>query len=75
MYPLDKLKLKDLTEKIVAMLIPSTAYRVQTISSIKVTNMKIMENHLEIEIPDIIKTSGPGKYRKHFSVLKNSVII
>ena len=55
--------LKRLTEKTVTLLILSTAHRVQTISCIKISNICISDNSLDIKIPELIKTSGPGRYQ------------
>lgn len=58
--PLANLKFAELTEKTVLLLALATAQRVQTLSLIKIDNIKELENGFEIEIPDLIKTSRPG---------------
>lgn len=59
--PHDQLKLDRLTQKLVVLLALCTAHRVQTFSLIKLYNIKINPNFIEIPITDIIKTSGVGR--------------
>ncbi|XP_074099933.1 uncharacterized protein LOC141528010 [Cotesia typhae] len=60
LYPLDKLSLRQLTEKLVILLALGTAHRVQTLSLIAIENISHNKNNVQIKIPDIIKTSRPG---------------
>lgn len=62
-FPLDKLLLNRLTERLVFLLALGTAHRVQTLASIKLNNIKRNSEEYEIEIPDRIKTSRPGAYQ------------
>ncbi|CAL8071331.1 unnamed protein product [Orchesella dallaii] len=57
----DKLTLQQLTYKCVMLLALSTAHRVQTLSLLKRTNVKIFSDYIEILVPDRIKTSGLNK--------------
>lgn len=59
-FPLEKLSLETLTERLVLLLALGTAHRIQTLASIKITNIKRRPEGYEIEIPDRIKTSRPG---------------
>ena len=60
MNPLQKLNLSQLTEKTVTLLALVTAQRAQTISLIKINNIKATNTGYEIEIPDLIKTLRSG---------------
>lgn len=62
-FPLETLSFQELTEKTIVLLALTTAHRVQTFSTIDIQNIIKKENLIEIEIPDSIKTSGPGKYQ------------
>lgn len=57
----DQENLKFLSEKLVTLLTLATGHRLQTISLIKCSNIKISQSAVTIFIPDIIKTSGPNK--------------
>lgn len=58
---LDQLNLKEISEILATLLILVTAHRLQTLAMIKISNI-IKSNHsLKIKIPDLIKTSKPGK--------------
>ena len=59
----DDSTLKQLTEKTAMLLALTTAHRVQTFSLINIKNIKKRNDSLEIEIPDCIKTSGPGRFQ------------
>lgn len=59
--PNSQLNLDKLTKKLVVLLALCTAHRVQTFSLIKIRNIKINDNGVEIIITDIIKTSGIGR--------------
>lgn len=58
--PLESLDLKSLTFKAVILLALATAHRVQTLSVIKLNDIKFSEESLEIRITELIKTSKPG---------------
>lgn len=60
MHPLNDLNLKELTEKTVMLLALGSAQRVQTLSLIKIENIKETSGGFEIKIPDLIKTSRAG---------------
>lgn len=60
LYPLENLTLAQLTEKLVTLLALGTGHRVQTLSLIKLSNIKKSSQGLEIEIADSIKTSKIG---------------
>lgn len=63
MYPLEGLTLIQLTEKTVTLLAIATAQRAQTLSLIKVKNVKSVGSGYEIKVPDFIKTSRPGAFQ------------
>ncbi|KAG7307102.1 hypothetical protein JYU34_007242 [Plutella xylostella] len=56
-----ELSLEQLTKKLVMLLALCTAHRVQTLSLIKLHNIKTDSNGIKIIISDPIKTSGPGR--------------
>lgn len=60
---LNAISLQDLTYKAVILIALSTAHRAQTIASIKISNICKTVRGLEIKIPDLIKTSGPGRFQ------------
>ncbi|ODM86729.1 hypothetical protein Ocin01_19953 [Orchesella cincta] len=57
----DLLDLRKLSIKLVALLALTTGQRVQTISLIRLVNVKFVMNCVQIAITDRIKTSKPGK--------------
>ena len=60
-YPNNKVSLKDLSFKLVALLALATAQRQQTISLMKLSNMTQQIDAINIRITDRIKTSGVNK--------------
>lgn len=54
-------KLKVVSEIAATLLILVTAHRLQTISVIKIDHLNKTSSGLQIKIPDLIKTSKPGK--------------
>lgn len=63
LYPLENLSFKDLTRKTAMLLALCTAHRAQTLTSINIHNIVKLTGRLEIRVPDIIKTSGPGRFQ------------
>lgn len=63
LYPPESLSLEKLTYKLVMLLALTSAYRLQTLSLIKLRNIHIKPASIEIAIPDNIKTSGKNKYQ------------
>lgn len=61
LYPNEELALELITKKLVTLLALSTAQRVQTLSLIRIENIKINTFNIEIIIDDLIKTSAPGR--------------
>ncbi|XP_054001537.1 uncharacterized protein LOC128888572 [Hylaeus anthracinus] len=59
--PLNQLKLKEAAEKVATLLILTTAHRLQTITLINIKNIFTKKSGISIKIPDLIKTSKPGK--------------
>lgn len=59
-YPNEDIGLKKLTRKLVTILALTTGHRVQTLSLIKLQNVKFVTNGIQIHIPDLIKTSKRG---------------
>lgn len=62
-FPLEELSLEKLTKKLVMLIALITAHRVQTLASIKIQNICVYQTKIEIKIPDMIKTSEPGKFQ------------
>lgn len=56
-WPNNSLKLEILSKKTSSLLALVTAHRVQTLSLIKLNNIKTYESEIIIKIPDLIKTS------------------
>lgn len=61
--PVRDVNIKTLSEKLATLLALVSAHRVQTLSLIKIQNIVVSQNGIEIKIPDLIKTSGPGRYQ------------
>lgn len=61
MFPLVSLSLQKLTFKLVTLLALVSAQRIQTLSKIQTANIKQFQNHVEIRISDLIKTSRPNR--------------
>jgi len=59
-YPYDSVPLKIITKKLVLLLALGTGHRVQTLCSIKLSQISLKDK-LIIRIPDRIKTSKPGR--------------
>lgn len=60
-YPNNNLSLENISKKLVILLALSTAHRAQTLSLIKISNIKYSDSGIHIIISDIVKTSGPGR--------------
>lgn len=60
-YPNETQTLNSLSKKLVALLALSTGQRVQTLSLIRLPNIKIGSSRIEITICDLIKTSAPNR--------------
>lgn len=60
-YPNRELSREKITKKLVILLALCTAQRVQTLSLIKIENINICSNGINIAIKDIIKTSAAGR--------------
>lgn len=70
------LNLKNLTLKVVMLLALGSAYRVQSLSLIKLNNIKLNNDGMEITITDRIKTSRPGsKQPKAFFPFFNDEVL
>lgn len=52
--------LQKMSEKLATLMALATAHRIQTLSLIKLSNIKRSKDGFEIEIPQLIKTSRPG---------------
>lgn len=59
--PTEALDLSQLTNKLVLLLAIVSLQRLQTLSGIKLSNMSKTEFGYEVKIPDLLKTSGPGR--------------
>lgn len=60
-YPNHDLSIEKITKKLVTLLALSTAQRVQTLSLIRLSNIRTNANSVEIIITDCVKTSAPGR--------------
>lgn len=60
-YPNRNLPTDKISKKLVALLALSTAQRVQTLSLIRLPNIRVNDDNVEIIITDQIKTSAPGR--------------
>lgn len=67
-YPNENLPLSTITKKLVVLLALSTAQRVQTLSIIRLSNIKITNTGIEIVIDDLIKTSAAGRSQPHLII-------
>lgn len=67
LYPLESLTLKDLSLKLVTLLLLTSGHRVQTISKISLNNVKQKCEAIEIRVSDRIKTSGLGKKQPYLT--------
>lgn len=61
LYPNEELPLKDISKKLVTLLALSTGQRMQTLSLIKVKDIKVTDTCIMIAINEIIKTSAPNR--------------
>lgn len=59
-WPTETLDLRKLTFKVTMLLALGSAFRVQSLSLIKINNIKFLDEGIEIRITDLIKTSRPG---------------
>ena len=59
--PSEGLSFQQLSEKIVTIIALISAHRAQTLSKIKISNIRYIGSENEIIITDIIKTSAPGR--------------
>ena len=55
------ISLENLSGKLATLLALVTAHRMQILSLINVSNIKISKERIEIKIPSLIKTSKPGR--------------
>ncbi|KAL0870236.1 hypothetical protein ABMA27_005269 [Loxostege sticticalis] len=67
-YPNEGLSLLKLTQKLVALLMLSTGQRVQTLSLIRLSNIRVNDSNIDIIINDLIKTSAPGRPQPHLKI-------
>lgn len=70
LWPHDQLSISALTEKCVTLLALCTAQRCQTLSKIKISEVKFGHNQIDIFVTDQVKTSGPGKFQPHLILPK-----
>ncbi|OXA45296.1 putative enzymatic polyprotein [Folsomia candida] len=70
LWPHDQLSISALTEKCVTLLALCTAQRCQTLSKIKISEVKVGHNQIDIFLTDQVKTSGPGKFQPHLILPK-----
>ena len=58
---LENLKLKEISEITATLLVLVTAHRLQTLAVIDIDNIQKSSAGVQIKIPDLLKTSKPGK--------------
>lgn len=63
LYPYSDISLDDISHKTISLLAIASAQRMQTLSSIKLSNISIEHDLITIKIPDLIKTSRPGAFQ------------
>lgn len=63
LHPLNALTIEQLAQKLVTLLALTTAHRVQTLANIRIENIQISEQQVEIRITDKIKTSGCHRFQ------------
>ncbi|CAL1672423.1 unnamed protein product [Lasius platythorax] len=63
LFPLESLSLTELTNKLIISLALVTAHRKQTLSLIKVSNIRKTKKGYEIKILDKMKVTRPGAYQ------------
>lgn len=61
-YPNNDCSLQQLTKKVITLLALVTAQRIQTLATIDIKNISIVDNITYIKIPDRTKTSGTDEY-------------
>lgn len=61
LFPHDNLSLEQITIKCITGLSLITAHRTQTLSLIRLDQLEIKEDRIQIYIPDLVKTSKPGR--------------
>ena len=66
--PTETLELQDLSLKLVMLLALGSAFRVQSLRLIKLSNIIVLPRGVEIEITDLIKTSRPGAEHRLLSL-------
>lgn len=64
-YPYDSVALDVITKKLVLLLALGTGHRIQTLASLRISQISLDEK-LIIRIPDRIKTSAPGRPQPFF---------
>ncbi|XP_026318671.1 uncharacterized protein LOC113229329 [Hyposmocoma kahamanoa] len=76
-YPHVDISLEKLTKKLVTILALTTGHRVQTLSLIKLNNIKVVHQGIQIHIPDIIKTTKRGALQPmlHLKTYNNKIEI
>ncbi|KAJ8980493.1 hypothetical protein NQ317_000609 [Molorchus minor] len=55
------LSLEVLSRKVVTLMALVTAHRVQTLALVRIQNISVTKEGMEIKIPELIKTSGPSR--------------
>lgn len=60
MYPLEKLSIQELSERLVTLLALGTAHRAQTFAVMQMTDITRSNDGYQIKISELIKTSRPG---------------
>ena len=63
LYPLEQLKLKDITEKVATLLALTTGQRLQTLALINIENIAVSNSGISIKITERIKTTKPGGFQ------------
>lgn len=68
LHPYENMGLKDISQKLATLLVLCTGQRVQTISVIRLTNIKVSDKGIQIFINERIKTTNVNKPQPCFSL-------
>lgn len=67
-FPNEELSLSQITGKTAVLLALSTGQRVQTLSLIRLSNVRVSDSSIDIVINDVIKTSTPNRPMPYLSI-------
>lgn len=67
-FPNEELSLPQITKKTAVLLALSTGQRIQTLSLVRLSNVRVSDSSIDIVINDVIKTSAPSRPMPHLSI-------